>query len=106
MTVDKMYDLFYDKMYVEQEKYRIWLMEQPKEVILNNAYEFAMREDLLMALENLALEASEVKALLEKGVTLDSLYKDYEKMETDHMQDMRYTIENRAKNLLCEEIWR
>lgn len=95
-------DLLYDKLFEEQEEYRRWLLSQSPEVILNNCYEYSIREDLLLALEYLELEENEAKALLEKGVSLIDLYKDYERRETDHMQDMRDTIEYRVGKILRE----
>ena len=95
-------DLLYDKLFEEQEDYRTWLLSQPSEVVLNNCYEYAMREDLLLVLEYMDFEETEAKALLDKGVSLDDLYKDYERSETDHMQDMRDTIEYRVGKILRE----
>ena len=92
----------YDKLFEEQEEYRRWLLSQSPEVILNNCYEYSIREDLLLALEYLELEENEAKALLEKGVSLVDLYKDYERRETNHMQDMRDTIEYRVGKILRE----
>lgn len=102
MNVDEMNDLLFRRLYDEQEKYRMWLMSQPSKVIVAHCYEYAMREDLLFALEYMWLDEAEVRALLSNHVTLESLYQDYECKETDHMEAIRDTIEDRAKSILRE----
>lgn len=37
----------YDKMRIEQDDYREWLLSQPRQEILNHAYEYSVREDIL-----------------------------------------------------------
>ena len=43
----------YEKMAAEQDKYRDWLKSQPPEEILHHAYEYTIREDIMMAMEEL-----------------------------------------------------
>ena len=45
----------YEKMAAEQEEFRDWLKSQPSEEILNHAYEYTVREDIVMAMEELEL---------------------------------------------------
>ncbi len=45
--------LLYDKMKAEQDKYRDWLLSQPPEEILNHTYEYTMREDIVVCMEEL-----------------------------------------------------
>ena len=40
----------YEKMAAEQDKYRDWLKSQPPEEILHHAYEYTVREDILICL--------------------------------------------------------
>ena len=42
-------------MKAEQDKYRDWLLSQPPEEILNHTYEYTMREDIVMCMEELEL---------------------------------------------------
>ena len=55
----------YEKMATEQEKYRDWLKSQPPEEVLNHAYEYTVREDIVMAMEELELTDTQAQALLE-----------------------------------------
>ena len=61
--VDLGYNL-YEKMSYEQDDFRQWLLSQPPEEILNHAYEYAMREDILMAMETEELTDTQAQALL------------------------------------------
>lgn len=45
--------LLYDKMKAEQDKYKDWLLSQPPEEILNHTYEYTMREDIVMCMEEM-----------------------------------------------------
>ena len=63
MNTDKNTAL-YEKMDAEQDKFRDWLKSQPPNEILHHAYEYAVREDILMAMEELDLPQSRAAALL------------------------------------------
>ena len=52
MNTDKNTAL-YEKMAAEQDKFRDWLKSQPPEEILKHTYEYTVREDILMAMEEL-----------------------------------------------------
>lgn len=51
MTNEELNTALYGKMFAEQETYRAWLLSLPPEEILNHAYEYTVREDILMSLE-------------------------------------------------------
>lgn len=44
-----------EKMRVEQSAYCLWLTAQPPEEILNHAYEYSVREDIILATEEMNL---------------------------------------------------
>ena len=52
------------KLSREQDKYRDWLKGQPPEEILHHSYEYTVREDILMSMEDLTLSEAETRALL------------------------------------------
>lgn len=68
--------LLYDKMKAEQDKYRDWLLSQLPEEILNHTYEYTMREDIVMCMEELELSPKQAKALLRSPCPLDDVYKE------------------------------
>ena len=51
MTSEEINTALYKKMYAEQEEFRKWLMFQPPEIILKYAYEYKLKEDILLSLE-------------------------------------------------------
>lgn len=93
----------YEKMAAEQEEFRDWLKSQPSEEVLNNAYEYTVREDILMEMEQLELTISQSKALLISPSPLADVYRYFEKLETDHMDVVRDSIENRADELVEQQ---
>lgn len=96
--VDLGYNL-YEKMSYEQDDFWQWLLSQPPEEILNHAYEYAMREDILMAMETEELTDAQTQALLSSDTPLADVYRYFDRVETDHMDVIRDCIENRANDI-------
>ena len=92
--------LLYDKMKAEQDKYRDWLLNQPPEEILNHTYEYTMREDIVMCMEELELSPKQAKALLRSPCPLSDVYKEFRDRETEHMDTIRDSIETEADKSL------
>ena len=92
--------LLYDKMKAEQDKYRDWLLSQPPEEILNHTYEYTMREDIVMCMEELELSPKQAKALLRSPCPLSDVYKDFLDRESEHMDTIRDSIETEADKSL------
>ena len=90
----------YEKMAAEQDKYRDWLKSQPPEEILHHTYEYTIREDILMAMEELELPDAQAKALLASPSPLADAYREFEKRETGYMDVVRDSIESRAEAAL------
>lgn len=93
----------YEKMKAEQDKYRDWLLAQPPAEILNHTYEYTMREDIVMAMEELELSPKQAKALLKSPCPLDDVYKEFKDREVEHMDTIRDSIESRADIVLKRE---
>ena len=55
MNANDLNAALYEKMAAEQDQYRDWLKSQPPEEILHHAYEHSVREDIVMAMEELEL---------------------------------------------------
>ncbi len=86
----------YEKLFAEQEKFRDWLLTQPPNEILNHAYEYTVREDIVMAMEYHDLSDEQAAALLDSPTPLADVFKDFENIETNHMDNVRDCIESRA----------
>ncbi len=102
MTNEELNTKLYEKLFAEQERYRDWLLTQPASEVLHHCYQYTIREDIILALEYMALSDAQCKALLESRSPLDDIFLDFEKLETDHMQTIRDAIEARADKLLRE----
>ena len=61
-----------------------------------NAYEYAVREDILASLENNELEDSQARALLKYARPLSLVYKEYDNRVNEYMEDIWNTIESAA----------
>ena len=92
-----------EKMRVEQSAYCLWLTAQPPEEILNHAYEYSVREDIILATEEMNLTPARVRALLKSPAPLADVYKDFSKLETDYMSIVAQCVEDRADDLLKKE---
>lgn len=88
----------YDKLSREQDKYRDWLKGQPPEEILHHSYEYTVREDILMSMEELTLSEAETRALLLSPSPMAILYDKFSDLETGYMDTIRDSIENTAKD--------
>ena len=65
MDAEKQNNALYEKMSAEQRIYREWLLSLPAQEILDHAYEYTIREDILIAMEEDILSEEEVQALLQ-----------------------------------------
>lgn len=99
MNTNNLNTALYEKMATEQEKYRDWLKSQPPEEILHHTYEYTVREDIVMAMEELELTDAQAQALLESPTPLADVYRYFEKLETGYMDVIRDSIENRADDV-------
>ena len=94
----------YEKMKAEQDKYRGWLLHQEPSEILNHTYEYTMREDIVMCMEELELEPEKARALLRSPCPLSDVYKEFRDRETEHMDTIRDSIETEADKLVTLSI--
>ena len=96
MTNEELNTALYEKLFAEQEKFKGWLLTQPPSEILNHAYEYVMREDIVLAMEYHDLSDEQAKALIDSPSPLADIFHDFEKIEGDHMNTVRDCIESRA----------
>ena len=85
MTNEERNTALYQKMFAEQEKFRDWLKGQPPEEVLNHAYEYTIREDILLSLEYHDLSDAQADALMKSPSPLADVFRDFEKRETDDL---------------------
>ena len=104
MDAENLMTALLEKMRAEQDKYRAWLVTQPPEEILNHTVEYSVREDILMAMEDIELPDTQVEALMASPDAMADIYKTFSKMvDTGHMDVVRESIEDRAGELARQE---
>ena len=104
MNTNDLNTALYEKMAAEQEQYRDWLKSQPPEEILHHAYEYCVREDIVMVMEEAELTDAQAQALLDSPSPLADVYRYFEKLETAHMDVVRDSIENRADDVTVQKV--
>ena len=103
MTVEECNTALYEKLFESQEKLRGWLLSQPPEEILNHAYEYTMREDILLSLEYNDLTARQAQALLAMDDPLDELFHHMEQRESGQMEFVLRCMEAKGDELIAAE---
>lgn len=100
MDAERLNTALYEKMCDEQRRYREWLLSLPPEEILNHAYEYSIREDIVICVEEHPLSRRQAMALLISSCPLADIYKDWQNQETDHMEYIHETVITRAFDVL------
>ena len=103
MTSEELNTALYKKMFAEQEQFKAWLLTQPPEEILNHTYEYSVREDILVTLENNDLYDEQAEALLRSESALADVYKEFSKRETDYMDVVLDSLETCADAEIARE---
>ena len=106
MTNEQWNTTLYKQMFAEQEQFRNWLLAQPPQEILNHAYEYIVREDILLSLEYNDLTDAQAAALLSSPAPLADVYKTFDKMESSHMEEIWSCVEHRADKTLASQLER
>ena len=98
-TVTAMNANLYGKMEETFQDFTNWLLKQSPEVILDHAYEYSIKENILLVFEYNDLEETQVKALIAVDDPLDLLYNHLEDSATISLEALRSLIEEKADAL-------
>ena len=104
MTNEQWNTTLYKQMFTEQEQFRDWLLAQPPQEILNYAYEYVMREDILLSLEHNDLTDAQAAALLASPAPLADVYKELDYVESSHMEEVWSCVVDRANIVLDAQL--
>ena len=104
MTNQEWNTTLYKQMFAEQEQFRDWLLTQPPQEILNHAYEYVMREDILLSLEHNDLTDAQAEALLSSPAPLADVYKELDYVESSHMEEVWSCVVDRANIVLDAQL--
>lgn len=102
---EQLTDALLEKMQAEQEKYLAALRAMPPDEILNHAWEYTAREDVLMALASENLPIEQVQALLKSSSPLADIVKEYRDQDVDN-ERIFDAIEDAAKPNMEPPIYR
>ena len=103
MTVEELNTKLYEKMFSEQEAFKKKLLEMSPKEVLDHAYEYLAREDLLLNQECNDLSEKQCHALLKLKDTLSALYERWLKTDDSRMEEIQSMTEYYADELVREE---
>ncbi len=90
-------EALYDKIFKQQERYSEWLCSLASSEVLDNVYEYLVREDILMLLGRCDLPYEQARALLDLTDPMDAIFGEYAKHETDRIEDIKKAIQRCAE---------
>lgn len=96
MTSDEMRKRLYEKMQAEQDEFKAELLTKSPQEILEKAYSYYIREDILIEIENGNLSSRQMRALLKEDAPLASLYDEWLSNDYSYMDMIRDTIDEYA----------
>ena len=86
-----------EKMTAEFDGYRSWLLKQPPEEILNHAYEYTTKENLLNVLGDTDIKPQQIETLLRSPCPLEDVFKDCSYIDqSDYNYTLKVLIDQRA----------
>ena len=101
MNQAKLNTQLYQKMFAEQKLYRAGLLLMPPSEILNRAYEYVCRENILLSLEYNDLSSRQALALLKTPTPLADIFKKLENTGGSIQMDCIWnTVEARANEVI------
>lgn len=86
-----------EKMEAEFEHFHSWLLEQPPEEILDLAYDYLTKQDILMNLEDTDLSPSQIETMLRSPCPLEDVLRDcFHIDQSDYNYTLKVLIDQRA----------
>ena len=82
----------YEKVSAEMEAYENELLAMPPEEILEHAYAYATKQDIVLALEEHDLSEKQARALLQCDNALEAIFDRWEHTEMAYMDTIRDMI--------------
>ena len=98
-TAEELNEELYKKARAEFEAYKNSLLAMSPEQILEHAYDYAIREDIVLALEYFDLHARQAQALLKADNVLDAVLEKWEGWKNNYMESIQEAIECKANEI-------
>lgn len=106
MTNEELNTKLYEKMFAELEQFKTELSCQPFHSVLDHAYEYCIKSDILLAVEDRDLTNAYASALLKSDKPLDDVFQVYEGRVTDHIEHVIDCLEECAEGIIQREALR
>lgn len=90
----------YNKMSAEFEKFKEELLNSSPQEVLDRAYEYVIKDDIVLSLEYSDLTVSRADALLKSENSLDEVYDAWMESESSHMDEIREVLDSAAESLI------
>ena len=103
VTNEQLNHKLYEKMAAEQLAYYGWLLQQPPKEILNHAYEYSVREDIVNVASYIDLPDDQARALLSSPSPLGDVYSAFDKSDITLGDTIRECFEDRAHTLIKQQ---
>ena len=103
MLYDDPHTALFNKMTDEQKRYKEQLMAKSPKEILEHAYEYALREDILFSMDTNDLKDEQAEALLQTETPLNDIVQTIENLETSYMDMVRDGVEHRADEVIVAQ---
>lgn len=103
MTNEELNTKLYQRMSDEFDCYKEELLGLPSEEILEHAYAYIIKQDILYAMEEMDLPDKECKALLFEEKPLEKVFDRWENHEWFYMDEIRDMIHCTANENLRDE---
>ena len=99
MTNEELNTQLYEKMFAEQEAFKAHLLTLSPDEILNHAYEYCVREDILLVQESSDRTDKQCIALLKSKTPLADTFAKFQEQETSYMDTVQDAFESHANEL-------
>lgn len=98
-TAEELNVELYEKVSAEFAEYKNNLLAMSPEQILEHAYDYAIREDIVLALEYFDLHARQAQALLKADSVLSAVVEKWEGWKNNYMESIQEAIECKANEI-------
>ncbi len=100
MNTEELNLQLYNKMSAEFAKFKEELLNSSPQEVLDRAYEYIIKDDIVLSLEYSDLTASRADALLKSENSLDEVYDAWMESESSHMDEIREVLDSAAESLI------
>ena len=106
MTNKELNAALYEKMSAEQDQFVGRLLKLAPEEMLEHSFEYTVRQDILISMEDTVMTSNQAQALLRSETPLADVYKEYQKQQSGYIDVVRDSIVARANSELRKDLER